>query len=125
MLHEDIDNMSSIPTEFDPAYIASKASAESQMYRAELSAKDPMKSVLESNPEIYFVPPKRSSEWGQWAFKPGAYYDTTIGAKHAYWNDKDLERIKKYCQKDTLTVAQLLLKYKGEELISENNIEFV
>jgi predicted PolB exonuclease-like 3'-5' exonuclease len=42
-----------------------------------------------------------------------------------YWNDKDLERIKKYCQKDTLTVAQLLLKYKGEELISENNIEFV
>ena len=42
-----------------------------------------------------------------------------------YWNDKDLERIKKYCQKDTLTIAQLLLKYKGEELISENNIEFV
>ena len=42
-----------------------------------------------------------------------------------YWNDKDLERIKKYCQKDTLTLAQLLLKYKGEELISENNIEFV
>ena len=42
-----------------------------------------------------------------------------------YWNDQDLERIKKYCQKDTLTVAQLLLKYKGEELISENNIEFV
>ena len=42
-----------------------------------------------------------------------------------YWNDKDIERIKKYCQKDTLTVAQLLLKYKGEDLISENNIEFV
>ena len=42
-----------------------------------------------------------------------------------YWNDKDLERIKKYCQKDTLTVAQLLLKYIGEEPISENNIEFV
>ena len=42
-----------------------------------------------------------------------------------YWNDKNLERIKRYCQKDTLTVAQLLLKYKGEELIPENNIEFV
>ena len=42
-----------------------------------------------------------------------------------YWNDKDIERIKKYCQKDTLTVAQLLLKYKGEDLIPENNIEFV
>ena len=42
-----------------------------------------------------------------------------------YWKEKDLERIKIYCQKDTLTVAQLLLKYKGEDLISENNIEFV
>ena len=42
-----------------------------------------------------------------------------------YWINKDLERIKKYCQKNTLTVAQLLLKYKGEKLISENNIEFV
>ena len=42
-----------------------------------------------------------------------------------YWKEKDLERIKIYCQKDTLTVAQLLLKYKGEQLISENNIEFV
>ena len=42
-----------------------------------------------------------------------------------YWHYKDIERIKKYCQKDTLTVAQIFLKYKGEELISENNIEFV
>jgi len=42
-----------------------------------------------------------------------------------YWKEKDIERIKIYCQKDTLTVAQLLLKYKGEDLISENNIEFV
>ena len=42
-----------------------------------------------------------------------------------YWEEEDLERIKIYCQKDTLTVAQLLLKYKGEDLISENNIEFV
>jgi predicted PolB exonuclease-like 3'-5' exonuclease len=42
-----------------------------------------------------------------------------------YWKNNDLERIKKYCQKDTLTVAQLLLKYKGEALISQNNIEFV
>ena len=42
-----------------------------------------------------------------------------------YWEEKDLERIKIYCQKETLTVAQLLLKYKGQDLISENNIEFV
>jgi len=42
-----------------------------------------------------------------------------------YWKENDLERIKTYCQKDTLTVAQILLKYKGEELITEKNIEFV
>ncbi len=42
-----------------------------------------------------------------------------------YWEENDLERIKIYCQKDTLTVAQLLLKYKGESLITENNIVFV
>ena len=38
---------------------------------------------------------------------------------------RDLERIRIYCQKDTLTVAQLLLKYKGKDLIIEENIEFV
>ena len=41
-----------------------------------------------------------------------------------YYKEKDLERIKIYCQKDTLTVAQLLLRYKGEELIKQENIEF-
>ena len=40
-----------------------------------------------------------------------------------YWQEKDLERIKTYCQKDTLTVAQLLLKYMGNPIISDNNIE--
>jgi uncharacterized protein YprB with RNaseH-like and TPR domain len=42
-----------------------------------------------------------------------------------YYEEKDLERIRIYCQKDTLTVAQLLLKYKGKDLIKEQNIEFV
>ena len=41
-----------------------------------------------------------------------------------YYKEKDFERIKIYCQKDTLTVAQLLLRYKGEKLIQEENIEF-
>ena len=40
-----------------------------------------------------------------------------------YWQEKDLERIKTYCQKDTLTVAQLLLKYMRNPIISDNNIE--
>lgn len=41
-----------------------------------------------------------------------------------YYREKNMERIKNYCQKDTLTVAQILLRYKGEELIKEENIEF-
>lgn len=42
-----------------------------------------------------------------------------------YYVEKDLPRIVKYCEKDVLTVAQLLLKYKGEPLISDENIEHV
>ncbi len=39
-----------------------------------------------------------------------------------YWEEKDLERIVSYCQKDVLTVAQLLLRFIGEELINDKNI---
>jgi DNA polymerase elongation subunit (family B) len=40
-----------------------------------------------------------------------------------YWKDKDLHRIVTYCEKDVLAVVQLLLKYKGEELIDPENVE--
>ncbi len=40
-----------------------------------------------------------------------------------YWKDKDLIRIVRYCEKDVLAIAQLLLKYKGEVLIEEENVE--
>ena len=39
-----------------------------------------------------------------------------------YWQENDLERIVKYCQKDTLAVAQILLRYMGRPLISEEHI---
>jgi DNA polymerase elongation subunit (family B) len=42
-----------------------------------------------------------------------------------YYVEKDLPRIVHYCEKDVLAVVQLLLRYKGEELIPENNIEHV
>lgn len=42
-----------------------------------------------------------------------------------YWEDKNLERIATYCQKDVITVAQLLLKMKGEELMDEKNIIYI
>ena len=82
--------MNTVPNEFDPVDVASKSAPELQMYHAEVTSKEPMKSILENNPEIYFVPPKRSSEWGTWEFKPGSYYDTTTGSKHAYWKSIDL-----------------------------------
>ena len=39
-----------------------------------------------------------------------------------YWVENDLDRIVRYCEKDTLAVANLLLKYKGEELIQQNQV---
>lgn len=39
-----------------------------------------------------------------------------------YWQEKNLERIVSYCCKDTLTVAQLFLSYRGEEMLKENEI---
>ena len=40
-----------------------------------------------------------------------------------YWKDKDLKRVVKYCEKDVLAIVQLLLKYKGEEPIKQENVE--
>ncbi|UKJ09132.1 3'-5' exonuclease [Solitalea lacus] len=42
-----------------------------------------------------------------------------------YWNSHDLERIRTYCEKDVLTIAQLLLKFKGSNLISADKVEIV
>ncbi len=39
-----------------------------------------------------------------------------------YYEDKDLPRIVEYCQKDVITIVQLLLRYKGEALIEESNM---
>lgn len=40
-----------------------------------------------------------------------------------FYREKDLERIVKYCEKDTLTVAQLYLRYKNLPIIKPENIE--
>jgi 3'-5' exonuclease len=44
---------------------------------------------------------------------------------HVYYNEQNLERIMVYCEKDVLTVAQLLLKYRNETLIDTSFIERV
>jgi 3'-5' exonuclease len=42
-----------------------------------------------------------------------------------YWEEKNLPRIIKYCQKDVVTIVQLLLRYKNLPLIVEENIVIV
>jgi DNA polymerase elongation subunit (family B) len=44
---------------------------------------------------------------------------------HVYWEENNLDRIVKYCEKDTLAVANLLLRYKGEKIIEVENMEVV
>lgn len=42
-----------------------------------------------------------------------------------YWEENDLDRIVRYCEKDTLAVANLMLKYKGDKIIPMENMEVV
>lgn len=39
-----------------------------------------------------------------------------------YYEENDLDRIEKYCKRDTLAVAQLLLRFRGEEILTEDQI---
>jgi hypothetical protein len=39
-----------------------------------------------------------------------------------YYEEKNLDRIVIYCQKDVLTVAQLLLKYQRKQIIPEGDV---
>jgi hypothetical protein len=42
-----------------------------------------------------------------------------------YWVDNQLERIATYCQKDVIATAQLLRRYRGEELIADDYITLI
>ena len=42
-----------------------------------------------------------------------------------YYEEKDLDRIRIYCEKDVIALIQLFLKMKGDSLISEGNIHSV
>ncbi len=42
-----------------------------------------------------------------------------------YWEDKDLERIRIYCEKDVITTSQLLLRFKSLPLLSDECITIV
>lgn len=42
-----------------------------------------------------------------------------------YWKEKDLSRIVTYCQKDVVTVANIILKFKGMPLLHEDDIQII
>ncbi len=42
-----------------------------------------------------------------------------------YWKERDVKRIADYCQKDVITVANLLLKFKNISMLQPSDIEFV
>ena len=44
---------------------------------------------------------------------------------HVYWVEKDLDRIVTYCQKDVITITQLLRRYLGLELIPDTDIVII
>lgn len=39
-----------------------------------------------------------------------------------YYEEKDLDRIEKYCKRDVLAVAQVLLKFRGEEILNDDQV---
>ncbi|WP_316761513.1 3'-5' exonuclease [Pedobacter aquatilis] len=45
--------------------------------------------------------------------------------RQVYYEEKNLPRIVTYCQKDVITTAQVLLKFKGMDIISPENITIV
>ncbi|HEY8404205.1 MAG TPA: 3'-5' exonuclease [Flavobacteriales bacterium] len=42
--------------------------------------------------------------------------------RSVYYEQQDLERIMSYCQKDVVTIAQLFLRYRGEELLKPEQV---
>jgi len=42
-----------------------------------------------------------------------------------YYEENDLERIARYCEKDVAALIQLFLRMKGEELVADENISIV
>ena len=42
-----------------------------------------------------------------------------------FYEENDLKRITSYCEKDTLAVAQIILRLRGEKLLDENEIAYI
>ena len=42
-----------------------------------------------------------------------------------YYEENDIDRIVTYCEKDTVTVAQIFLRLRNEDLLTEDEVTFV
>ena len=42
-----------------------------------------------------------------------------------YYKENDLQRIAKYCENDVIAIARLFLKYKNQDIFSDENIEII
>ena len=45
--------------------------------------------------------------------------------RDVYYEDKDIDRIIKYCELDVITLAQVFLKLRNEELLAKDEIVYV
>lgn len=45
--------------------------------------------------------------------------------RDVFYKDKDIDRIVTYCEKDTVTVAQVFLRLRNEDLLTEEEVTFV
>ena len=45
--------------------------------------------------------------------------------RQVYYEDQDLDRIIKYCEQDVITVAQIILRLRNEELLGEEEVVYV
>ena len=41
---------------------------------------------------------------------------------NVYYKEKNIQRIVTYCEKDTIAVAQILLRFNNQELLKEKDI---
>ena len=81
----------SIPVEFTAEAVAAEAEAASsagvELFAPFLASGEPYRSLLRHNP---WLKPPRNDEalcWGE-----GAYYDTTVAARHPHWRQESLPR---------------------------------
>ena len=45
--------------------------------------------------------------------------------RQVYYEDKDLDRIIRYCEQDVIKVAQIILRLRNEGLLTEEEIVYV